>query len=154
MKSKFFPRLVALFLMFFLILNCVSSDDGENNLTVSNKAKIIGVWYNTNRCQEQNNYMFNANLSYEELNSNYIECSDNEFNTYKYTGTYNINNNELFFNQQTDEVFIEGTGLTVQEFELHSIKYKIEVLNDTSLQIKTTITTDTHVTNYSNSFER
>ena len=155
MNKRTFTRLVFLIFISIIAFNCGSDDDGDNDTTIINKAKIIGVWYKVGQCQEQNNYTFNTNLDYELLDSGNITCSNNEFSTFKYTGNYNIINNELFFNQETDEIIIQGTTLTVQDFEANSsTEHTIETLNDANLTIKTTVTSDMGITTYSNSFER
>ncbi|AUC82569.1 hypothetical protein [Lacinutrix sp. Bg11-31] len=157
MNSTKFSRFLIIIFISFVTFNCGSSDDGGNgsDVTISNKAKIIGVWYETDKCQEQNIYTFNTDLNYELLDSGNIDCNTNEFTTYKFTGIYNIINSELFFNQETDEIITQGTTLTTQDFEANSsTKYTIETLNDTNLIIKTTITSDSGIRTYSNSFER
>ncbi|WP_452229638.1 hypothetical protein [Lacinutrix sp. MEBiC02404] len=156
MSKKNYSKL-SIIIFTLLIFNCSSSHDKDNEsvLTISNKARIAGVWYEFGQCQDQNSFMFNEDLSYQLLNSGNIDCSNNETSTYKYTGTYNIVDNELFFYQLTDGIIIQGNGVSVQEFELFaSRKQTIEVLDDSFLQIKTTIVTDSGVATFSDVYER
>lgn len=119
-------------LLAVFVLNC-SSDDDTTNLDLN---LLYGQWYRVGLCAEQNSLLLNSNNTFISYSSGAIDCNDPEPDTYKYTGNYEISGNFYYPNEQTRELIIDGTNLTVFEFEDPNIKREIIELSETSLVIK------------------
>ena len=53
MNKQKISRIVIIVLISVLNLNCSSADDGDSDLTISNKTKIVGLWYETDQCDKK-----------------------------------------------------------------------------------------------------
>ena len=97
-------------------------------------------------CQEQNSLLLNSDGTYESFSSGAIDCNNPEPDTYKFTGTYTINGNFYNSNVLTSEIVIDGTNLSVFDFEDPNLKREILGLSETSLVIKSYIDNgDNHI---------
>lgn len=140
MNKISFSKLLTLIFLTFLVFNCSSSEETEtpvlSDLTLLNKAKIVGTWFQSGQCEAQNIFTYNSDLSYEIIDSGNIDCNSIETATYRLTGTYDIVDDQLFYNELTNEIIIDCDCLSTQEFESLVTK-RITVLNETTLHILT-----------------
>ncbi|WP_179319348.1 hypothetical protein [Winogradskyella helgolandensis] len=123
-------------LVLVFVFNCSSDDDSSTSLDLN---LLYGQWYRVGLCQEQNSLFLDADGTYESFRSGAVDCDDSEPDTYKFTGTYTINGNFYRPNELTRELIIDGTNLTVFDFEDPNLKREIIELNESSLVIKTYI---------------
>ncbi|MUU79638.1 hypothetical protein [Winogradskyella endarachnes] len=124
-------RLITCLLAMF-VLSC-SSDDDTTNLDLN---LLYGQWYRVGLCAEQNSLLLNSNGTFTSYASGAIDCNDPEPDTHKYTGTYEISGDFYYPNEQTRELIIDGTNITVFDFEDPNIKREIIELTETTLVIK------------------
>ena len=120
-------KVIGLLLVVF-IFSC-SDDDSSTSLDLN---LLYGQWYEVGLCQEQNG-------TYESFSSGAIDCNNPEPDTYKFTGTYTINGDFYNSNVLTSEIVIDGTNLSVFDFENPNLKREILELSETSLVIKSYI---------------
>lgn len=114
------------------LLGCSSEDD---NLPSFDVKLLYGQWNFPNVCPDQNNIAFNEDGTYR-LTESGNTCNENTQNTYAYSGTYDINGDNLSFNQQSEELIEEGVnpGFDTDGSEL--ISQKILSIDETELFIE------------------
>lgn len=122
-------------LLILFVFNC-SDDDSSTNLDLN---LLHGQWYRVDLCREQNSLLLNSDGTYVSFSSGAIDCDDPEPDTYKFTGTYAVNGNFYTNNELTRELIIDGTILTVFDFENPNLKREIIELSETLLVIKSYI---------------
>ena len=113
MKKPFFAILL------LVLISCSSSD--ENNEPSFDINLLYGQWFRVGLCDEQNSLLLNQDFTFTKNKSGNIDCNVNEVDTYQYTGNFSVTNDDISFNQLTEEVIIEGTSISVNEFELLGI---------------------------------
>ncbi|WP_282032029.1 hypothetical protein [Winogradskyella eximia] len=134
-------KVIGLLLVIF-IFSC-SDDDSSTSLDLN---LLYGQWYKVDLCQEQNSLLLNSDGTYESFSSGAIDCNNPEPDTYKFTGTYTINGNFYNSNVLTSEIVIDGTNLSVFDFEDPNLKREILELSEISLVIKSYIDNgDNHI---------
>ena len=125
-----------LLVMLLALFSCSSSDDNNNDEPSFDVNLLLGQWYRVDMCIERNSLLLNQDFTYIKNSSADVDCNMNEHNTYQYTGIFSVSNDDISFNQLTEEVIIEGTTISVDDFELTTLIYtKIAQLDENSLVI-------------------
>lgn len=120
-------------LIFLAFFACSSTDDNGNSL---DSQLLYGQWYDTSLCNNQNSLLLNTDNTYVRVRSGNT-CETNENDTYRYTGNYNLNSNNITFSQLTEEIIEEGTINSVPvEEDATLLHTKITELTETTLIIE------------------
>lgn len=124
-------------LIVFVVFSCSSNDDSDNDEPSFDVNLLFGQWYRIDMCNDQNSLLLNQDYTFIKNSSGNVDCSVNERDTYQYTGNFSVSNDNISFNQLTEEVIIEGTSTSVNEFELTTLLYtKVAQLDENNLVIE------------------
>ena len=89
-----------------LILFCCTSSDDSISQTIELDL-LYGQWYDSSLCNAQNSLLLNSNDGYIRTSSGNT-CDMNVNDTYRYSGNFIVNANNIVFNQLTEELIEEG----------------------------------------------
>jgi len=125
------------FILFSLLTLCISCSSDDSNGESIDRSLLDGTWYFNDLCREQNNIVFSENVIYT-LTTSGNQPNNNEWATVLSKGIFQLNGNNISFEQQTQMVIREGDSTKINSVSepTKRIYEKIVILSESKLFIE------------------